>query len=124
MFVPLVENGYTDSEVTRMIAREYLADLKQKGVDTLILGCTHYPLLKKVIGEIMGDGVTLIDSGAAAAEYARAQLTELDMLSNSSDAGRYQYYVSDSAQDFAKLGSMFLEKEIKESVENIDIEKY
>ena len=124
MFVPLVENGYTDSEVTRMIAKEYLAELRQKGVDTLILGCTHYPLLKKVIGEIMGEGVTLIDSGAAAAEYAKEQLSKWDMLTDSTGAGKYQYYVSDSAQDFAKLGSMFLEKEICESVENIDIEKY
>jgi glutamate racemase len=124
MFVPLVENGYTDSEVTRMIAKEYLVDLKQKNVDTLILGCTHYPLLKKVIGEIMGEGVTLIDSGAAAAEFAKEQLSKWDMLTDDPDEGKYQYYVSDSAQDFAKLGSMFLEKEICESVENIDIEKY
>jgi glutamate racemase len=123
MFVPLVENGYTDSDVTRIIAEEYLAEIKEKNVDTLILGCTHYPLLKSVIGEIMGEGVTLIDSGAAAADFAYEQLKKRDKLSDKK-AGTYSYYVSDSAADFAKLGGMFLTRPIDESVGKVDIEKY
>lgn len=123
MFVPLVENGYTDCDVTRIIAREYLEDIKKSNVDTLILGCTHYPLLKSVIAEIMGDNVTLIDSGAAAADFAFEQMKNRDMLSDKQGSS-YNYYVSDSAADFAKLGGMFLSRPIDESVGKVDIEKY
>jgi glutamate racemase len=123
MFVPLVENGYIDTEITKIIAREYLAEISEKDVDTLILGCTHYPLLKDVIRDIMGDKVTLIDSGAAAADGALEFLKENDMLSEKTN-GTYKYFVSDSTEDFAKLGGMFLKKPICESVEKIDIEKY
>ncbi len=123
MFVPLVENGYADSEVTRIIAKEYLKDLKDKNIDTLILGCTHYPLLKNVIKGIMGDDVTLIDSGAAAANSAFELLKKEDMQCGR-EMGTYRYFVSDSADDFAKLGGLFLEKPIGKDIEKIDIEKY
>ncbi len=123
MFVPLVENGYVDSDVTEIIAREYLAEIKEKAVDTLILGCTHYPLLKDIIQEVTGDGVELIDSGAAAAQSAYEFLKNADML-NTKALGEYKYFVSDSTEDFAKLGSIFLSKPIGENVEKIDIEKY
>lgn len=123
MFVPLVENGYSKSDVTRIIANEYLDEIKKNGVDTLILGCTHYPLIKDVIGEIMGDSVTLIDSGAAAADYAYEILKEQDMLSHG-NSGKLRYFVSDSTEDFTRLGGLFLEREICGSVERIDIEKY
>ncbi len=123
MFVPLVENGYRDSEVTEIIAREYLEEIKKENVDTLILGCTHYPLLKDVIQKIMGDDVALIDSGATAAQGAYEFLKNADMLKLKA-LGEYRYFVSDSAEDFAKLGSMFLCRPICENVENIDIERY
>lgn len=123
MFVPLVENGYTDSEVTSIIAREYLEEIKKCNVDTLILGCTHYPLLKSVIGEIMGKEVVLIDSGAAAADFAFEQLKGSDMMSDKKGSS-YKYFVSDSAADFAKLGGMFLTRPIDESVGKVDIERY
>ncbi|MBR2453327.1 MAG: glutamate racemase [Clostridia bacterium] len=124
MFVPLVENGYTDSEATRIIAREYLDEMKEKGIDTLILGCTHYPLLKSVIGDIMGKDVTLIDSGAVAARAAYDFLNEKNLLSEGSEDGTYRYFVSDSVEDFSTLGSMFLDRPIKESVEKIEIEGF
>ncbi len=125
MFVPLVENGYSDSVVTEIIAKEYLEEMKTYGVDTLILGCTHYPLLKKVIGKIMGEEVALIDSGAVAADFAKDFLEERGMLcEKSADAEKYRYYVSDSAADFAKLGGMFLNRPIEENVDKVDIEKY
>ncbi len=123
MFVPLVENGYADSEVTDIIAREYLQEIKEKNVDTLIMGCTHYPLLKEKIQKIMGSNVSLIDSGGAAADSAYDWLKQNDMLSDRKN-GNYKYYVSDSTEDFAKLGSMFLDRYICENVEKIDIEKY
>ena len=71
MFVPVVENGYSDSKIARMLAEEYLDVMLKNDVDTIILGCTHYPLLKKTIQDVVGDGVTLIDSGAAAAVRLR-----------------------------------------------------
>ncbi len=125
MFVPLVENGYFDSPVTRLIAEEYLREIRDKGVDTLILGCTHYPLLEKVIGEYMGIGVTLISSGAEAAKYLKKKLTNYDMLHGANtDSEKYHYYVSDDIADFEELGSIFLEREINGQVDKIDIEKY
>ena len=123
LFVPLVENGYADSSVTKTIAKEYLRELQDKGIDTLILGCTHYPMLKGVIKEIMGDGVTLIDSGAEAANCALELLKDMD-LQGDENIGEYKYFVSDYAEDFARLGGMFLEKTICQNVEKIDIERY
>ena len=123
MFVPLVENGYAKSDVTRTIATEYLEEMKAAGVDTLVLGCTHYPLIKDTIREIMGEDVTLIDSGASAANWAYDMLKKKEMLSDNTK-GKLRYFVSDSTDDFARLGSLFLEQEICESVERIDIEKY
>ncbi|MBE7031899.1 MAG: glutamate racemase [Ruminococcaceae bacterium] len=127
MFVPIVENGYTESPVAEIIAKEYLSEVKAAGVDTLILGCTHYPLLRKVIGDIMGEGVTLIDSGAAAANCAHEFLKAEGLLKGEGEAcekGRYRYFVSDEVEDFSQLGGVFLERPIDESVQKIDIEKY
>ncbi len=123
MFVPLVENGYANSEVTKTIAHEYLQELKGKEIDTLILGCTHYPLLKNVIRDVMGEEILLIDSGMAAADYAFNVLKENNFQGDET-AGTYKYFVSDSPEDFAHLGGVFLEKPILENVEKIDIEKY
>ncbi len=123
MFVPLVENGYLDTSATREFAREYLEEIKQFGADTLILGCTHYPLLTKVIREEMGDGVTLIDSGAAAADYSYEILKEKDMLSDK-EKGDIRFFVSDGTENFSRLGEMFLDRKIDESVAMVDIEKY
>lgn len=124
MFVPLAENGYIEGEVTRLIVEEYLAPIKECGVDTLIMGCTHYPLLKKEIQRFMGDDVRLIDSGAAAAIEARNLLMLRDGLSASKGDGEAKYYVSDTVAGFEELGSAFLDKHIEGSVNKINIEKY
>lgn len=123
MFVPLVENGYLDADATREFAREYLEEIKAFGVDTLILGCTHYPLLTKVIKEEMGDSVTLIDSGAAAADYSYEILKERNMLSDKKK-GNIRFFVSDGTENFSRLGEMFLDRKIDGSVAMVDIEKY
>ncbi len=123
MFVPLVENGYTEGEVARLIAEEYLTELKEQNVDTLIMGCTHYPLLRNEIQRIMGDGVALIDAGAEAAVAARARLVEQGKLSDRA-IGTAKYFVSDTTQGFAELGGVFLDRQIEGSVHKIDIEKY
>lgn len=121
LFVPLVENGYFDSEATKFFVCEYLSDIKAAGVDTLILGCTHYPLLKGVISEFMGSGVTLIDAGAEVARYIK----ELGICGKADDVeDKYRFYVSDNIESFEELGGVFLQQKIVGQVKKIDIEKY
>ncbi|GHV45218.1 glutamate racemase [Clostridia bacterium] len=122
LFVPLVENGYADGEVARLVARDYLAPLAEAGVDTIILGCTHYPLLKGVISDIMGSETVLIDGGAPVAAAVARLLDERGL--RGAGGADYRYFVSDHTGDFAKLGGMFMEREISDSVMCIDIEAY
>lgn len=124
LFVPLVENGHFNTEVAHLVAKEYLEPLKQNNVDTIIMGCTHYPLLRQVIYDIMGDGVNLVDPGAQTAEYLKNLLTQRDMLSEKVHEDQYKFFVSDSVESFARLGGTFLEREINGKVEKVDIEKY
>lgn len=125
LFVPLVENGHFDTPATKLIVEEYLEEIRAEGVDTLILGCTHYPLLEKVIGEYMGDEVELINSGAQVAKYLKKKLTNENMLHDgANDENRYRYYVSDDISSFEELGGIFLEREINGQVNKVDIEKY
>ena len=123
LFVPLVENGHAESEAARLIAAEYLAPVKEKGVDTLILGCTHYPLMKKIIGEFMGNDVTLIEPGVEVAEYIK-RMGLCCEASELSEKEKYRFYVSDNIEGFEELGGVFLEQEIIGQVNKIDIEKY
>lgn len=124
LFVPLVENGHFDTKVSELVVEEYLEPLKNEGVDTLILGCTHYPLLRGVIGRYMGEGVKLIDVGEAAAQHVMRYLEQNDMKNSDTHSASYSYFVSDSVDNFAHLGSVFLQQEIGEMVNKIDIEKY
>ncbi len=112
LFVPLVENGYAQSEAARLIAKDYLSCLKEEKVDTLILGCTHYPLLKSVISDIMGDGVTLLSPGEFTAISAKEYLRDNDLLSEKLTGGQNEFYVSDSVENFSQLGSTFLGSDI------------
>ncbi len=124
LFVPLVENGHFDTPVTELVVEEYLADIKAAGVDTLILGCTHYPLIKEAIGRYMGEEVTLINSGAEVARYLKKCLDRADAHNTESSPEQYRYYVSDSIESFEELGGIFLERKINGQVRKIDIEKY
>lgn len=124
LFVPLVENGHFNTEVSRLVVKEYLEEIKAAGVDTLILGCTHYPLLMDAISEYMGEGVTLISPGEEVAKYLKKKITEDNRHSGNSDEEKYRYFVSDSVESFEELGSIFLETEINGKVSKIDIEKY
>ena len=123
--VTLVENGrFRQGDVViETVAREYLTPLMEVGVDTLILGCTHYPLLKDIIGEIFGPGVTLIDSGAASARALRQQLAAEGQLTDRQQ-GETRFYVSDRPEDFEKLAAVFLEEPLSRGAERIDIEQY
>ncbi len=124
LFVPLVENGHIDTQVTRLVAEEYLADLRKENIDALILGCTHYPHLKKVIAETMGNCVELIDPGAEVAKFLERELAQKGLHSDAVDPEQYRYFVSDTAEGFEELGSLFLHRDIRGKVKKIDIEKY
>lgn len=124
LFVPLVENGHFDTKVTELVIEEYLSDIKAEGVDTLILGCTHYPLLEKAIARFMGDGVKLISPGQEVAKFLRKKLNNSLRHSDEKDKEQYHFYVSDSVEGFEELGSIFLETKIDGQVRKIDIEKY
>ena len=124
LFVPLVENGCLNDEIAYLAAKKYLLPLKDKEIDTLILGCTHYPLLSEVIADIMGKDVALIDPGEHMAVYVEELLKKDHTQTKSEQKGNFSYYVSDSVQDFSKVGSLFLGQDITEQVKKIDIEQY
>ena len=112
LFVPLVEEGWFDHPATELIAREYLEPLKQAKVDVLVLGCTHYPLLKPLLSRVMGPGVTLVDS---AEETAMAVASELEVRGLLSTGGSHDhlFVVSDDEPHFRKVGARFLGEKIK-----------
>ncbi len=109
LFVPLVENGFIgkDDPVTKLVVERYLEPVKKEGVDTLILGCTHYPILIDAIKEYMGSGVELISSGSETAKYVCAFLTAREMLAERSEQGVNEYYCTDSAEMFAENAESF-----------------
>ncbi len=119
MFVPLVENGYIglDCRPCVDIAREYLEPLKQAGVDTLVLGCTHYPMLADVIASIMGDGVKLISSGGEAGRTAYNMLRESGLANDSRSKGRTTLYCTDSVELFRENAEHFLYDLENENIE-------
>lgn len=125
LFVPLVENGYfgVQNPVTRLVAQDYLKDVKSAGVDTLILGCTHYSLIAPVLVDLMGPGVTLVDVGRAAAQSARHMLERTGLL-RAPRQGKVEYYVSDSTEQFDRLAHIFLGEYAGGSVQRIDIDAY
>lgn len=108
IFVPLAEEGWTDNEVTRLTTIQYLQPLKDAGVDTLVLGCTHYPLLKKVIAEVMGPDVRLVDSAEETARTVADILAERNLLRPATEMGNHHYYVTDVPAGFIKVGNRFL----------------
>jgi glutamate racemase len=119
LFVPLVEEGWTDGPVAAMIAREYLGNLKEKGIDTVVLGCTHYPLLKKVIAEVMGKDVTLIDSAVETAHEIRSALEAFGLHRTGAALFR-EFYVTDSPDRFLQVGEHFLGQTIR-NIEKISV---
>jgi len=121
LFVPLAEEGWIDHNATLEIAEEYLRELKELSVDTLLLGCTHYPILKPVIQKVMGEKVKLIDSGVAAAQRVSSELDRIGLRSNSNGLGVVSYYVSDIPSTFEKVASLFLGKPVSH-VTKVDTE--
>lgn len=123
LFVPLVENGWIerDDVVTIETARRYLEPLKEQGVDVLIMGCTHYPVITHIIREIMGEGVELVNTGEYTAKAALDYITKNEM-SSSKEKGTHQYYVSDRTESFSKTASILMGQKISGNVERVDID--
>ena len=109
--------------VIETVAREYLEPLAAEGVDTLVLGCTHYPLLTEVIGGVMGADVALVNSGAEAALELRELLMARDALAEER-TGVADFYASDRPEDFQRLAGLFLQERLDRSVKQIDIDRY
>jgi len=108
LFVPLAEEGWTENQVARLTALTYLQELKDAGVDTLVLGCTHYPLLKPLIADVMGAGVTLVDSAAETARTVAEILAGKNCMRPDTETGNHHYYVSDIPAGFIRVGNRFL----------------
>lgn len=108
LFVPFVEEGWTEHPATRLVAEEYLAPFHTAEVDALVLGCTHYPLLKSVIADVLGPAIRLIDSAHETAAETRAVLDAAGLSAPAARVGRAHYVVSDAAEHFAHTARHFL----------------
>ncbi len=121
LFVPLVEEGWIDNQVVRITAQTYLEDLKKSNIDTLILGCTHYPVLKKTIEDTMGDKVTLIDSAQETAKEAAVILRKKGLIKNSNKTRLHQFYVTDVPERFIRVARKFLNDELMEEIRRTEL---
>jgi len=130
LFVPLIEETWNDEEdasflheLKTLAVRRYLKRLKEKGIDTLILGCTHYPLLKETIDTFMGEQVKLIDSAEEIAQEVLKVMSEEDLCNRSDNKGHHKYFVTDAPDRFIELGMRFLGTEMDE-VEQIEVKSF
>ncbi len=113
LFVPLAEEGWLNDDVSLGAARKYLAAIKKKGVDTLILGCTHYPLLGKVIAKVMGPRVHLVDSAVPTALRLKALLEKKGLLYPKSRRAPLRIFVTDFVRNFSRIGEAFLGERLR-----------
>lgn len=124
LFVSLVENSFIskDDGIVKLTVERYLSHLKNEGIDTLILGCTHFPIISEAISEYLGGSVTLIDSGRETALYAADILKRNGLLNKSLVPGACRYYVSDTVEDFRKTAEIFLGRNVDKEVSHINLE--
>ena len=115
LFVPLAEEGWTDNEIARATVAAYLESIKASGIDTLILGCTHYPLLKKAIGRFLGRRVRLVDSAEETAREVSEKLAGMG-LRRKSGKGSTSFFVTDIPDRFVKVGRSFLGERVESAV--------
>jgi glutamate racemase len=120
LLVPLAEEGWTDGEVPRLVAERYLGDLRRSGVDTAVLGCTHYPLLAHTIGEVLGPQVTIVDSAEATANAAANLLESQGLLRESGPPPRHRTLCTDVPDRFRAVAERFLGRPVGQ-VELVDL---
>ena len=124
LFVSLAEEGWWDTEVTRLTAEEYLKPLKEAGVDTLVMACTHYPLLSKVIKEVMGDGVVLVNTGEATARVVKELLGSEGTASEGNKCPVREFYTSDEPELFEQVAAPFLGEGLPSGTRHFTTDKY
>ena len=124
LFVSLAEEGWWDTEVTRLTAEEYLKPLKEAGVDTLVMACTHYPLLSKVIKEVMGDGVVLVNTGEATARVVKELLESEGTASEGNKSPVREFYTSDEPELFEQVAAPFLGEGLPSGTRHFTTDKY
>jgi len=112
LFVPLAEEGWIENKATELIAKEYLTELKEKEIDSLVLGCTHYPILRDVIQKVIGKKVKLVDSGTPAAKIVEDYLNGRGLRNISNQLGKREFYVSDIPTKFREIAERFLGRKI------------
>ena len=108
LFVQLAEDGWTDNKIASMIAGEYLSEFKKMNIDTLILGCTHYPILKNTISKVVGKKIRLIDSGEETAREVKRILEQEKLLNTQKKKGKHKFYVTDFQKKFKEISERFL----------------
>lgn len=126
MFVPLVENGYISpqDEVTNLVVQRSLAPIRAKDIDTLILGCTHFPIIAPIISSVIGKDVKLINSGKEAALALSSYLRENDLLKSDDAPTAKSFYVSDTTEIFSNVAEIFLGHTVSGTTQRINIESY
>ncbi|HEX7117652.1 MAG TPA: glutamate racemase [Longimicrobiales bacterium] len=122
LFVPLVEEGWFDHPATRLIAEEYLRPLREVDIDVLVLGCTHYPLLKPALEQTLGPSIRLVDSAAETVADVRRRLTALDLL-RASPPPTHAFAVSDAPAQFRAIARHFLGTDL-DAVEQVSVDGY
>jgi len=120
LFVPFAEEGWLKDDITKRVAGRYLAPFKKRNIDAIVLGCTHYPLLKPAIRGALGKDVALIDSAAQTAKAVKRALEERGMRTSKNGMGKCRFYVSDEPGLFKKIGSRFLGSRI-DGVKKVDV---
>jgi glutamate racemase len=126
LFVPFVENGVVSPEdpMVQLVVDRYLSAFQKSGIDTLILGCTHYPVLREAIQNYLGNQVVLINSGRETALSCARILREKNMLNTLSQPGRCEYYVSDRVEGFYPMAQLCLDREMDANVRFVEITNY
>lgn len=120
LFVPLVEEGWTEGDIVTLVAKRYFEEIKYKGIDALVLGCTHYPLLKKVIARVIGEDVTLIDSAVETSHEIKTILESIGLNREQKGLPLREFYVTDSPERFLRVGEKFLGQKI-EHIKKIEV---
>ncbi|MCX6705262.1 MAG: glutamate racemase [Candidatus Woesebacteria bacterium] len=123
LFVPFIEEGETEGDAIEIVAKNYLADFKKDNIDTLILGCTHYPIIKDVIKREVNNDVKLIDPGKAVAKEILEYLNENKMLNVQETKGKKDYFVTDLTERFTKVAEMFLGEKIQDKLKKVVLTK-
>jgi glutamate racemase len=121
LFVPLAEEGWIKEKATYEIAEYYLKELRESDIDTLVLGCTHYPILAEVIQDVIGKNVTLVDSGIASAEVVKNEIGRVGFETNSNSFGHHDFYVSDIPITFKEVAELFLGRPVSD-IHKVEIE--